>query len=530
MKMRERGLILFCLALCGLAIPASRGQSVYTAPYTFSTIAGVAQNGGSANGTNSGALFYYPVNIALDRAGNMFVADTYNHTIRKMTPSGTNWIVTTIAGASGDPGSVNGLGGDARFFRPYGVAVDAAGNVFVADTLNDQLRKLTPAGTNWLVTTIAGSAGNPGNVNGTNTDARFNGPNGIAVDATGSVYVADLFNHVIRKATPAGTNYVVSTIAGLTGSSGSADGTNTDARFNLPIDVDVDIAGNVYVVDHLNSTIRKITPTGTNWVVITVAGSAGNTGSTDGTGTAARFNFPRSVAVDNAGNLHVVDSANNTMRRITATGVVTTVAGTPGADGSTDDTGGVARFSDPRGVAVDSAGTLFVADYANHTIRKGTPPAGFPAFTIHPQSQFFGPAGGVTLSAAANGAGTLGFQWMQGGQILANATNATLSQTNSAPSGAGTYFLVASNSLGTIGSQPALVSFFGQLGFYSLNAGTILAGPPGVSYRVDYADVLGSAINWIALTNLSPGSSPVVVLDPQSSGRVNRFYRAVKLP
>ena len=529
MKTRVRALLLSCLVVYGLAVPASRGQSVYTAPYTFTTLAGVAQNGGNANGTNSAALFYYPVNVALDRTGNLFVADTYNHTIRKMTPVGTNWDVTTIAGAPGDPGSANGNGSDARFFRPYGVAVDTAGNVFVADTLNDQLRKLTPVGTNWVVSTIAGSAGNPGSSNGTNSDARFNGPNGIAVDATGSVYVADLFNHVIRKATPTGTNFVVSTIAGLAGSPGFADGTNTDARFNLPIDVDLDIVGNVYVVDHLNSTIRKITPMGTNWAVTTLAGSPGNAGSTDGTGTAALFSFPRSIAVDGAGNLHVVDTGNNCIRRITPAGVVTTLAGAAGTDGSANDTGSAARFFDPRGAGVDSTGTLYVADYGNHTIRKGTPPAGFPTFTLHPQAQFIG-GGAVTLSAAPTGTGPVAYQWLLNGMVVTNATSGTLALPGSTPSNAGAYSLVASNALGSIASLTAALSFFGDLRFNSSNAEVTLAGPPGASYLVDHADALGPVITWSALTNVSLAVGPSVVTDSQSAGRTNRFYRARLLP
>jgi hypothetical protein len=284
------------------------------------------------------------------------------------------------------------------------------------------------------------------------------------------------------------------------------------------------------VVDHNNATIRKITPVGTNWVVTTVAGLAGNRGSADGAGSLARFNFPRAAAADSAGNLHVVDAGNNSIRKITPAGVVTTVAGAPGTEGSADDTGGAARFYDPRGIAVDGAGTLFVADYGNHTIRKGTPPAGFPVFSVQPQSQFIVAGNTVTLNSAATGAGMLAFQWFFNGAPLADATNATLVQPGPTVGNAGAYSVVASNASGSIASLTAAVSFFGDLRFNSSNAELTLAGPPGASFLVDQADALGSVISWSALTNVSLTAGSAVVTDSQSSGRTNRFYRARLLP
>ncbi len=190
----------------------------------------------------------------------------------------------------------------------------------------------------------------------------------MAVDGAGNVFVADTWNHTIRKITPTG---VVTTLAGTAGSSGSADGTGATARFNEPFGVAVDGAGNVFVADTWNHTIRKITPTG---VVTTLAGTAGFVeGSADGTGAAARFNEPYGVAVDGAGNVFVADTDNNTIRKITPSGVVTTLAGTAGSSGSTDGTGAAARFYWPEGVAVDGAGNVFVADAVNYTIRKITP-------------------------------------------------------------------------------------------------------------------------------------------------------------
>src|ERR1043166_3677051 len=241
---------LLCLLVwLGIAASAGWAQSVYT-PYTFGTLAGLAGSFGSTDGTGSAARFVYPYGLATDSAGNVYVADGYNHTIRKITPVG---VVTTLAGLAGSVGSADGTGSAARFNFPTGVATDSAGNVYVADTSNYTLRKITPAG---VVTTLAGLAGSLGSADGTGSAARFNNPYGVATDLAGNVYVADTFNSTIRKITPAG---VVTTLAGPVGSFsfGSADGTSSAARFYLPSGVATGSAGNVYVADTSNHTIRK---------------------------------------------------------------------------------------------------------------------------------------------------------------------------------------------------------------------------------------------------------------------------------
>ncbi len=202
--------------------------------------------------------------MAVDSAGNVYVADNYNHTIRKVTPDG---VVTTLAGALGQAGTVDGTGCGARFSYPRGVAVDRAGNVYVADSYNHTIRKVTPAA---VVTTLAGAARQPGAVDGAGAAARFNNPINLAVDGVGNVYVADNWNHTIRKVTPAG---VVTTLAGAAGQPGAADGTGAAARFRSPNGVGVDGSGNVYVADRGNSAIRKITLAGD---VTTVIGTLSN--------------------------------------------------------------------------------------------------------------------------------------------------------------------------------------------------------------------------------------------------------------
>jgi streptogramin lyase len=332
------------------------------------TLAGMANSSGSADGAGADARFFLPKGVAVDGAGNVFVADTNNNAIRKITPAA---VVTTLAGSADFPGSADGTGNAARFSMnfmgdPSGIAVDWTGNVFVTDNGNNTIRRITPAG---VVTTLAGSAADDsGSADGTGAAARFNHPSGIAVDSAGNVFVADTtYNDTIRRITPAG---VVTTFAGTVGSHGSADGTGATASFQHPSGVAVDAVGNVFVADTANYTIRKITPAG---VVTTLAGTAGTPGSADGTGTSALFNWPSGVAVDGTGNVFVTDNGNNTIRKITPAGVVTTLAGTAGTPGSADGTGDAARFNSPKGVALDGMGNVFVADTNNNAVRKITP-------------------------------------------------------------------------------------------------------------------------------------------------------------
>jgi sugar lactone lactonase YvrE len=326
----------------------------------FGTLAGTAGSIGSADGTGSAAKFNGPFSLALDTTGNIFVADTYSQLIRKVTSMG---VVTSIAGSAGSYGNSDGTGSAARFNYPEGIAVDTAGNIFVADTFSHTVRKVTSAG---VVTTLAGTAGSFGSTDATGSAARFYYPLDIAVDTAGNLFVADTENHTIRKVTSGG---VVTTLAGMAGSSGTSDGTGSAARFYFPSGVSLDTAGNIFVADQVNNTIRKITSAG---VVTTLAGLARYSGSTDGTGSAARFNSPWDIAVDTLGNVFVADQDNQTIRKITSAGVVTTLAGTAGVTGSTNGIGLAARFSSPKGIAVDTAGNLFVADQGNSTIRNST--------------------------------------------------------------------------------------------------------------------------------------------------------------
>lgn len=482
--------------------PEARAQANYPTPYTFTTLAGYSGHGAN-DGTGTAARFWDPAGVAVDGAGNVYVADRANSTIRKVTASG---VVTTLAGLAGHSGNADGTGNAARFDNPSDVAVDGTGNVYVANSGNRTIRKVTSAG---VVSTLAGpwgrltvdSAGNvcvvdrqnytvskitpagvfttsttnrtgstprfwnpsavavdracnvyvvesgddriqkltpegmvttfagredrvgvervmgdgEGHADGDGNVARFNFPEGLAIDRTGKLYVADSANGTIREITPAGH---VTTLAGLAGQFGSADGTGSAARFWRPSGLAVDGAGNVYVTDRANNNIRKVTPSG---AVTTLAGMAGGAGSADGTRSAARFCYPSGVAVDGAGNVFVVDSRNYTIRKVTPTGVVTTLAGLAGQSGSMDGSGSAARFDYPSGVATDVAGNIYVADTANNTIRKVTPEgrvttmaglSGYYGSTdgTGSEARFFGPhgvavdhAGNVYVTDSANG-------------------------------------------------------------------------------------------------------------------------------
>ena len=324
------------------------------------TLAGSPGHPGGTDGTGSSALFLHPRGLIVDAAGNIFIADSDNSTIRKMTSAG---VVTTLAGSAGQIGNADGIGGAARFYSPVGVAVDALGDVYVGDSQTETIRKITPDGG---VTTLAGGLG-VGSADGTGGSASFNGPSGVAVDAAGNVYVADTTNDTIRKITPAGA---VTTLAGGAGLAGSADGTGNAARFNHPEGIAVDGFGNIFVADVNNSTIRKITSTGT---VTTFAGSPGQNGSSDGTGGAARFNNPLGVAADGSGNVYVADTNNHTVRKITPAGVVTTLAGNPAKSGGRNGTGSAAQFYFPDGIAADTVGNIYLTDLQFYTIRKITP-------------------------------------------------------------------------------------------------------------------------------------------------------------
>ncbi|GAB3915484.1 phosphodiester glycosidase family protein [Mucilaginibacter boryungensis] len=337
-KLKENGIV------------ASNDSAFYV-----STYAGTAGTYGTTNGsTPSTSTFHTPEGLAFDSNGNMFVADCGNNLIRKITPAG---VVSTFAGST-TAGLVDGTGTAARFDSPIRIAIDGSNNIYVADRDNNRIRKITSAG---VVTTIAGGGTAPNS---------FNFPIDVAVTSDGStLYVADAHNNVIKKIAHSGSSYTTSVYAG-SGTAGFLAGTGTAAEFNNPSGVAIDAAGSVIVADRNNNCIRKIT---TAKAVYRLAGVAGTSYDVDADNGVATFGQPYGVTVANDGCIYVTDIGYHQIRRISNSGsYVNTVAGTGGYNGTTDGRFNT-KFDTPTSIAIDNSGNFYVADAFNHTIRKLTP-------------------------------------------------------------------------------------------------------------------------------------------------------------
>jgi len=325
------------------------------------TLAGTPM-AGNTNGPGTEAHFNSPYGVVADGKGNLFVADYNNNEIRKIVIS--SGVVSTFAGST-KPGFAEGIGTAASFNGPAGITTDGNGNLYVADLGNAAIRKVVIS--TGEVTTIAGF-GSTGSSDGVGTAASFYHPSAVATDGDGNLYVSDSYNNEIRKIVI--SSGLVTTLAG-TVAGGHADGKGTAAGFNIPRGIAMDGNGNLYVADFDNNEIRKVVVS--TGVVTTLAGSI-IAGSADGTGTEARFNYPVGVTIDASGNLYVGDENNNEIRKIViSTGVVTTLAGSTIA-GATDGARTAARFDYPSGITIDENGNLYVADMSNNEIRKVTSP------------------------------------------------------------------------------------------------------------------------------------------------------------
>ena len=357
-----------------LANTVGTNRRVDQARSTVSTLSGTGVRGcvDGSGGINGTTQFDGVYGVAVDEFGNVYVADACNHRIRKITPDGTT---TTFAG-NGIAGYANGTGGPsgtAQFNYPYGVAIDTDGNLYVADASNHRIRKISAEG---FTTTLAGN-GTPGFYDGTggaDDTTQFESPFDVAVDAHGTVYVAETYANRIRSVAPDGST---TTLAG-NGTPGFADGTggaNGTAQFNAPYSVDVSSDGLVYVADNLNNRIRVISPDGMGGSAVTTLAGNGTKGFTDGTGQASgttQFHRPTGVCVSATGTIYVADSLNDRIRQISADGTTTTLAGNRNR-GHVDGTlgpKGTAQFSFPFRVAVDHFGSVYLADSDNNCIRK----------------------------------------------------------------------------------------------------------------------------------------------------------------
>lgn len=411
---------------------------------TVSNVAGIPGVQGNANGPASSATFNNPYGIALDPQGNVFVADRFAHTIRKITPAG---IVSSFAG-TGSPGGADGQGASASFNEPWAVACDTLGNVYVADTKNYKIRKITPSGN---VTTFAGT-GTFGVTNGLSNVAQFGFPSGIAVTKDGQlVYVADRMTNVIRKI----ENDSVITFVGTVFSPGANDGQGLSAKFDHPNGIALDPSGNLLVADEYNNKIRKITPSG---MVTTFAGN-GSPGGVNGSALSASFNAPWGVCADQQGNVYVGDANNYTIRKISA-GNVSVYAGQNGVAGMVN---GPALQSSFTGVSAlwyqYADNSVYVCDPYSQLVRK----VAGESITLNVSNGTTSYCIGAPVSLVASPTGYSNYVFYNGGIILGTSSNGTLT-ISSLPQGTHNITCTATNSQGqTIGSNTIIITITSSL-------------------------------------------------------------------
>ena len=333
------------------------GSSLLNAE-AIAPVSGASGEAGHQDGTGRGARFNDPMGLARDTQGNLYICDARNHVIRKVAPGG---IVTTLAGRPGESGALNGLGSAARFHFPADIAIAPDGTLYVADSGNHCIRAIAANGT---VTTLAGNLGSADDINvnygeaftsvaaqldGTGSAARFNGPSGIAYAPAGFLYVCDTGNQTIRKINLNGS---VTTLAGKAGEWGTTDGTGTSARFSSPMGICIGATGDLYIADSMNHTIRRITPQA---VVSTYAGNSLEAACKSGPRLQARFCEPTDIAPHPDGGFIICESFGNALFRVAADGNVSLFA---------DHT-----LSHPNSAVCDAIGNVYVADTFNQEVR-----------------------------------------------------------------------------------------------------------------------------------------------------------------
>ena len=473
---------------------------------TSGTITTIAGNGsfryGGDGGPGTSAFLYQPNGLAMDSSGSIYIADTSNNRVRKLAATG---VITTIAGNG--MASFGGDGGpatNAALNSPYGVAVDAAGNVYIADVLNYRIRRVTPGG---LISTIAGngSLGFSGD-SGPATNASLASAMGVGADAAGNVYIADTGNYRVRKVTPAG---IISTVAGngLAGYSGDG-GPALSASLNGPWGVNVDAAGNIYIAEIQNYRVRLVTPGG---IITTIAGH-GTQGSfgDGGPATAAVLSEPRRTWLDAAGNLYIADAYR--VRRVTLEGIISTIAGT-GTSGPLGD-GGPATAATLYGshdVVVDAAGNVYVADTENNRVRMvlATPPAPLPGTRLTLTTTSLPPAtSGVSYSASLTVVGAtnpLTFSLTSGALPAGLTLNGSTGQISGTPSSAGSFdFVVAVTMAGSTQSSAAALTIQ-VVAPLTITTGSLPDGMTGTAYSRTVASTGGLApLSWSTTSGALP--------------------------
>lgn len=431
----------------GAAVPADLSLTIGPTPLVFTPLAGGQV--GSSDGTGSAAEFNSPNGLVIDGQGNLYVADTGNSTIRKVSPTG---VVTTLAGTAGQTGSQDGQGAAARFSSPTGLALDGSGNIYVTDTGNGTIRKIAPGGT---TSTIAGTPGTTGSSDGTGAGASFNGPTGIAANSSGDLYVADSKNDTIRKITSAG---VVTTLAGLALQAGHVDAFGIGARFSDPTGITLDAAGNIFVNDTGNFALREVTPSGSVSTFAILPPAYGVYPA-----YAQGVNY-EGVTTDSLGNVYVTQgpagsyvghgiSVDETdLFQISPSGVMDTLQEWQYMVSSI---GPTTQFAFVTGVARDDVGNVYIL--INSVLEKSSIASG-PYITAQPQSQTAVSGETVTFSVTASGNPAPLYQWQFNGTDIPGATSPTLTVSEVGTAHAGQYSVTVFNLYTQVTSGAAVLS------------------------------------------------------------------------
>src|SRR6202522_4270858 len=517
------GIWLSAWLFCSLAAITGRAyaQIVIPGPYLINTVAGDGSAGYFGDGgLATSAELYNPTGVAVDSAGNIYIADYLNNRVREVMAA-TGDIATVAgngtAGFSGD----GGLATSAELNRPSGVAVDASGNIYIADYENNRIREVTAATGDIATVAGNGTAGYSGD-GGLATNAELDMLVGLAVDSAGNIYIADTFNNRIRKVTAATAK--ISTVAG-DGTAGylGDGGLATSAELNYPLGVAVDASGNIYIADSENSRIRMVTKSTSDISTVAGNGTAGYLGD-GGLATSAEIDYPLGVGLDTAGNIYIADTDNDRIRMVTkSTSDISTVAGN-GTAGYLGD-GGLATSAEidlPEGVAVDSAGNIYIADTDNNRIRAV---GGIPTITtLSPTS---GPVGTlVTISGtdfgSPQGTSTVTFngatatpQTWYGTQIVvpvpaAATTGPVIVTVDGVSSNSKTFTFLATPNILTLSPTT------GPAGTVVTVTGTKFGSPQGSS-TITFDGMTATPTSWTGTKIVVPvpagsGTGPVVVV------------------
>jgi len=539
----------------------------------ITTVAGNYSTGGSYGGNGgpaTNASLNSPSGAAFDASGNLFIADTDNNVIREVDTDG---LITTVAGNYNTGGTYGGNGGPATMASlnyPWDVAVDAYGDLFIADTYNNVIREVDTDGFN---TTVAGNgASRYSGDNGLATNASLSYPCGVAVDACGNLFIADTVNNLIRKVD---TNGIITTVAGnysTGGTYGGDGGPATNASLNYPSVAVVDASGNLVIADAGNNVMREV---GTNGIITTVAGNGSCGYSGDG-GLAANasLNYPCGAALDAFGNLFIADTGNNVIREVDSYGFITTVAGN-GTQGYSGHNGMAtnAGLNYPSGVALDASGNLFIADTGNNVIREVVLIASHPTLTLYnvttsnagnytviitgpygsvtsivaglavvlppePANQAVWSGGTASFSVAVSGAGPFTYQWQLNGADLPNdtnisgATNATLVLSSTTTNDSGNYTVIITSPDGSITSSIVKLTVASSPMIYQIvcnaDGGVTLnlLTPPMISSRLLAATNLAPADWQPVCTNVAGENGTWQFTETNTDQYPIRFYRS----